>query len=165
MRVLGVAGWSGSGKTTLIERLLPRLAEAGLRVSVIKHSHHDIALDAPGKDSHRHRMAGAAEVMVVSPYRWGVFAEVGEGAPPALEVQLARLAPVDLVLLEGQKGLDVPKIEVFRPSLGKPPRHPDDPWVIDVASDAALKSAVPCLSLDQPDAVAAFILAWLEKEQ
>ncbi|MGY8625108.1 molybdopterin-guanine dinucleotide biosynthesis protein B [Chromobacterium violaceum] len=157
--VLGICGYSGSGKTTLLEALLPLLGRRGLRVSVIKHSHHDVELDTPGKDSFRHRRAGACEVMIVSPRRVGVFAETEREL--TLDEQLARLSPCDLVLLEGQKSLPVPKLEVFRPALGKPARYPDDPNVIAVACDAPLQAGIPVLDLNDADAVAHFIAGWL----
>ncbi|SUX55395.1 molybdopterin-guanine dinucleotide biosynthesis protein B [Chromobacterium vaccinii] len=157
--VLGICGYSGSGKTTLLEALLPLLTRRGLRVSVIKHSHHDVQLDSPGKDSFRHRQAGACEVMIVSPHRVGVFAETPREL--TLDEQLARLSPCDLVLLEGQKSLAVPKLEVYRPALGKPARYLDDRDVIAVASDAPLAAAIPVLDLNDADGVAHFIAAWL----
>ncbi|MEN6079904.1 molybdopterin-guanine dinucleotide biosynthesis protein B [Chromobacterium piscinae] len=157
--VLGICGYSGSGKTTLLEALLPLLTRRGLRVSVIKHSHHDVLLDSPGKDSFRHRQAGACEVMIVSPHRVGVFAETAREL--TLDEQLARLSPCDLVLLEGQKSLAVPKLEVYRPALGKPARYLDDRDVIAVASDAPLAAAIPVLDLNDADGVAHFIAAWL----
>ncbi|MBX9295161.1 molybdopterin-guanine dinucleotide biosynthesis protein B [Chromobacterium vaccinii] len=157
--VLGICGYSGSGKTTLLEALLPLLTRRGLRVSVIKHSHHDVQLDSPGKDSFRHRQAGACEVMIVSPHRVGVFAETAREL--TLDEQLTRLSPCDLVLLEGQKSLPVPKLEVYRPALGKPARYLDDRDVIAVASDAPLAAAIPVLDLNDADGVAHFIAAWL----
>lgn len=160
-KVLGIAGWSGSGKTTLIEALLPRLAARGLRVSVIKHSHHDIEPDAAGKDSWRHRQAGAAEVMLLSPKRVAVFAELAQEL--TLAEQLARLQPVDLVLLEGQKWQPVPKLEVHRPQLGKPLLCREDTQVLAVVSDAALEIALPQLALNDHDAIADFIARWLEE--
>ncbi|MEN3808934.1 molybdopterin-guanine dinucleotide biosynthesis protein B [Chromobacterium piscinae] len=157
--VLGICGYSGSGKTTLLEALLPLLTRRGLRVSVIKHSHHDVQLDSPGKDSFRHRQAGACEVMIVSPHRVGVFAETAREL--TLDEQLTRLSPCDLVLLEGQKSLPVPKLEVYRPALGKSARYLDDRDVIAVASDAPLAAAIPVLDLNDADGVAHFIAAWL----
>lgn len=156
--VLGVVGWSGSGKTHLIGRLLPVMAERGWVVSVIKHSHHDIVLDVPGKDSDCHRRAGAREVMVVSPWRWGLFAETEK--PLTLKQQLARLAPADLVLIEGQKQLDLPKIEVYRPECGHAPRYLQDRQVIAVASLHPLPDGgrdVPWLPLDDTEGIAAFV--------
>ncbi|POZ64076.1 molybdopterin-guanine dinucleotide biosynthesis protein B [Chromobacterium alticapitis] len=157
--VLGICGYSGSGKTTLLEKVLPLLREAGLRVAVIKHSHHDVQLDSPGKDSFRHRQAGAVEVMIVSPHRVGVFAETEREL--TLDEQLARLAPCDLVLLEGQKTLPAPKLEVYRPSLGKPARYLEDENIIAVATDAAMEAEIPVLDLNDAEAVARFIANWL----
>jgi len=159
-KVLGIAGWSGSGKTTLIGALLPLLAARGLTVSVIKHSHHDIELDVAGKDSQRHRASGAHEVMVVSPYRFGLFAETPQAL--TLEQQLSRLAAVDLVLLEGQKTLPVPRIEVHRSACTKPWLYPDDPFVIALASDCAAATDLPQLPLDDHAAIADFIANWLK---
>ncbi|UTH73231.1 molybdopterin-guanine dinucleotide biosynthesis protein B [Chromobacterium sp. IIBBL 290-4] len=157
--VLGICGYSGSGKTTLLEKILPLLRSAGLKVAVIKHSHHDVQLDEPGKDSFRHRQAGACEVMIVSPRRVGVYAETEREL--TLDEQLARLSPCDLVLLEGQKTLPVPKLEVYRPALGRPARYLEDANIIAVASDAALDAAVTVLDLNDAAAVAAFIADWL----
>jgi len=158
-KTLGVAGWSGSGKTTLIERLLPQLTARGLRVSVIKHCHHEPELDKPGKDSHRFRHAGASEVMVIGPGGWGVMASCA--VEPGIEEQLSHLTEVDLVLLEGQKRLALPKLEVYRPSLGKPPRYVEDPHVIAVVSDEKIDTALPCLDLNDIHAVADFVTEWL----
>ncbi|WP_338620927.1 molybdopterin-guanine dinucleotide biosynthesis protein B [Paludibacterium sp. THUN1379] len=160
-KTLGVIGWSGSGKTTLIRQLLPALQRRGLRVSVIKHTHHSLQLDEPGKDSYQLRQAGAAEVMVLSAGRWAVFADVS--VEPTLEAQLSHLSPVDLVLLEGQKQLALPKLEVYRPGVGKPPRYPADPRIIAVASDAALDAPIPVLDLNDIEAVADFVADWSRK--
>jgi len=157
-KTLVVAGWSGSGKTTLIERLLPGLHARGLRVSVVKHCHHVLEFDKPGKDSYRLRRAGASEVMVVSDNGWAVFAEAE--VEPTLAEQLSHLSAVDLVLLEGQKTLPLPKLEVYRPALGKAPRFSDDPQVIAVASDCVLDLSLPCLDLNDIDAIADFVAAW-----
>jgi len=157
-KTLGVIGWSGSGKTTLIEQLLPCLAARGLRVSVIKHCHHPLDFDVPGKDSYRLRKAGAQEVMVLSPSGWGLFSDCEQ--EPSLDAQLAHLSGVDLVLLEGQKMLSLPKLEVWRPEVGKPPRFREDPQVIAVASNARPDTDLPCLDLDDIDAVADFVAAW-----
>jgi molybdopterin-guanine dinucleotide biosynthesis protein B len=159
MRVLGFAGWSGAGKTTLIEALLPRLVARGLRVSTIKHAHHGFDIDQPGKDSFRHRAAGAREVLVASGARWALLHEV-EGAEPPLADLLARLAPVDLVLVEGFKATPGLKLEVYRPSLGQPPLWPDRPDILAVASDAPLPGCNrPVLPLGDPDAIVAWVLA------
>lgn len=155
--VLGVIGRSGSGKTTLIEALLPGLCRT-LRVSVIKHSHHDVTLDQPGKDSFRHRAAGAMETLLVSPSRFGLFAETPREL--TLAEQLARLAPCDLVLIEGQKRLSLPKLEVYRAATGAELRQPHDPDIIAVACDTPLVAACPVLDLNDPAAVADFVTQW-----
>ncbi len=118
MRVLGIAGWSGAGKTTLIEAVLPALRAAGLAVSTVKHAHHGAELDRPGKDSWRHREAGAREVLVASPGRWALMHEE-PGAEPDLPALLARMSPVDLVLVEGFRRYPFPKLEVHRPVPGQ----------------------------------------------
>jgi len=159
--VLGVIGWSGSGKTTLLAWLVGRLAEAGLRVNVVKHSHHDIMLEPPHKDSARLRAAGAAEVMIASPYRVAIMRELRGAAEPPLAEHLARLAPADLTLVEGYKWEPLPKLEVYRPEVGKPPMFPDDPHIVAVASTMArpdgLAARVAWLDLEDPDAV----LRWI----
>lgn len=161
--LLGVVGWSGSGKTQLLEALIARLAERGLRVNVVKHSHHDIMLEPPHKDSARLRMAGAAEVMIASPFRVAVIRELRGEPEPSLAEQVARLAPADLTLVEGYKWEPVPKIEVHRPSLGHPALYPADPHIIAVASDAArpgdADARLGWLDLNDP----AGVLAWLDQ--
>ncbi|MGZ8320857.1 MAG: molybdopterin-guanine dinucleotide biosynthesis protein B, partial [Telluria sp.] len=136
-KLLAVVGWSGSGKTTLLEYLVAQLAARGLRVNVVKHSHHDIPLEPPHKDSARLRMAGAAEVMIASPYRVAIMRELRGAAEPALADHLLRLSPADLTLVEGYKWEPVPKLEVHRPSLGRPPLYLDDPHIVAVAADCA----------------------------
>src|SRR5476649_1357227 len=133
--VLGVVGGSGSGKTTLLEFLVAQLADRGLRVNVIKHSHHDLELEPPRKDSARLRMAGAAEVMVASPFRFAIVHEMRGAPEPTLDQQLARLAPAELTLLEGFKSYPIDKLEVYRPTLGKAALYPNDPHIVAVASD------------------------------
>ncbi len=159
MRLMGFAGWSGSGKTTLLARLIPALVARGLRVSSIKHAHHAFDIDQPGKDSHTHRMAGATEVLVTGGQRWALMHELRGAPEPPLAELLRHLAPVDLVLVEGFKRDAHAKIEVHRPALGKPLLQPDDPAIIAVASDAKLTLPVPVLPLDDPEAVAAFVVA------
>jgi len=163
MKVLGIAGYSGSGKTTLIEKLLPRLAAAGLAVSVIKQSHHDIEVDKPGKDSWRHRQAGAREVLLTSPHRWMLVGELRGAPEPDLQAHIARLSPCDLVLVEGYKHADLDKIEVWRATNGKPWLHPDDRRCIAVAADAPPTGELPRFHPDDLDALAAFILDWLRR--
>jgi molybdopterin-guanine dinucleotide biosynthesis protein B len=161
--VLGVVGWSGSGKTTLLEWLLGRLAERGLRVNVIKHSHHDIVLEPPHKDSARLRGAGAAEVLVASPYRFAIMRDLRDAPEPSLAEHLARLAPADLTLVEGYKWAPIPRLEVHRPSLGQPALYPDDAQIVAVASDVprppGLADRVAWLDLNAPEQV----LSWLNK--
>ena len=137
MKVLGIVGWSGSGKTTLLEALLPLLRAQGLTVSTIKHTHHGFDMDRPGKDTYRHREAGAQEVLVASGTRWALLHEI-QGEEPTLPYLLTKLEPVDLVLVEGFKAHPFPKLEVHRPALGKPPIWPDEPDVVAVASDTAI---------------------------
>ncbi len=159
MKVFGLTGWSGAGKTTLIEALLADFVARGLRVSTLKHAHHGFDLDVPGKDSHRHRSAGATEVMVVSANRWAQIHELRGGPEPSFEEMLARLTPVDLLLVEGFKRHAHPKLEIHRPSLGKPPLWPDDPHVVAVASDAVLPGLdLPVLALSDHETIARFIL-------
>ncbi|HVL59200.1 MAG TPA: molybdopterin-guanine dinucleotide biosynthesis protein B [Burkholderiaceae bacterium] len=161
-KVFGFAGYSGSGKTTLIEQLIPRLVARGLRVSLIKHAHHRFDVDQPGKDSYRHRQAGATEVLVTSAQRWVLMHELRGDPEPALAEQLQRLSPCDLVLIEGFKHAPVPKLEVHRPSTGAPLLHPDDPNIVAVASDAAVQTPLPLLDLNDYDAIVGFLLDHLE---
>jgi molybdopterin-guanine dinucleotide biosynthesis protein B len=160
--VLGVIGWSGSGKTTLLEYIVERLAASGLRVNVVKHSHHDIMLEPPHKDSARMRAAGAAEVMIASPYRVAIMRELRGADEPSLAEHLARLAPADLTLVEGYKWEALPKLEVYRPEVGKPPMYPTDPHIVAVASSMArpdgLAPHVAWHDLLDPDAV----LSWIK---
>ena len=158
MVVFGFAGWSGSGKTTLIEQLIPRFTRAGLKVSVIKHAHHRVDIDKPGKDSWRHREAGATEVLVTTDQRWALMHELRGAPEPTLEEHLAHMSPCDLVLVEGFKHAAMPKIEVHRPGVGKPLLYPDDPDIVAIATDEALTVPLPQLDIDDPDAVVAFIL-------
>jgi molybdopterin-guanine dinucleotide biosynthesis protein B len=160
--VLGVIGWSGSGKTTLLEYLVAQLAGRGVRVNVIKHSHHDIVLEPPHKDSARLRKAGAAEVMIASPYRIAIMRELRGNEEPPLAELLARLGPAELTLVEGYKWEPLPKLEVFRPEVGKPPVYPDDPHVVAVASNAPrptqLAPHVAWIDLDDPEAVLGWVM-------
>ncbi len=159
--VLGIAGWSGAGKTTLIEAVLPRLRQAGLSVSTVKHAHRGAELDRPGKDSWRHREAGAQEVLLAMPGRWALLHEE-PGEEPDLPALLARLSPVDLVLVEGFRRYPFAKMEVHRPALGKPPLWPDWPGVLAVAADAALPGCGrPVLALDDPGAITRWIVAFV----
>ncbi len=136
-KLLGVVGWSGSGKTTLLEFLVAQLASQGRKVNVIKHSHHDVMLEPPHKDSARLRMAGAAEVMIASPFRVAVMRELRGTPEPTLSEQVARLAPADLTLVEGYKWEPIAKLEVHRPSLGQIALYRNDAHIVAVASDMA----------------------------
>jgi len=149
MRIIGLAGWSGSGKTTLITKAIPRLIERGFRVSTLKHAHHGFDLDQPGKDSFMHRAAGATEVAISSAKRFAILHELRGEPEWDLPALLAKLAPVDLVLVEGFKRDPFPKLEIYRKANGKPLIHPVDPHIVAVASDAPLPQAsVPVIDLD-----------------
>lgn len=161
--VLSVVGWSGSGKTTLIEKLIPLLQQQGMVLNVMKHTHHDVTFEAPHKDTARFRCAGAQEVVLVSPYRYTMTHELRDQPEPSLDTLLQRLAPCDLVLLEGFKEADQAKIEVHRRATGKAPLYPHDPNIIGVVSDAQLDTVLPTWGLNDVEAVAAFILQWLRK--
>lgn len=156
MEILGVAGWSGSGKTTLITGILPLLRAAGLTVSTVKHAHRGFDLDRPGKDSFRHREAGAGEVLLIGDRRWALLVEEAE---PALEALLPRLSPCDLLLVEGFKSHPHPKLEIHRPALGKAPLWPGRPDIVAVASPTPLAGCpCPVLPLDDHAAVARWVL-------
>ena len=163
MQVFGFAGFSGSGKTTLIEQLIPRFVMRGLRVSLIKHAHHLFEIDRPGKDSYRHREAGASEVLITSDQRWVLMHELRGEPEPTLAQQLERFSPCDLVLVEGYKHAAIPKIEIHRPSIGKPMLHPSDPNIVAVACDSPVNSTLPVLDLNQPDTIVDFIVEYLER--
>jgi len=161
MRIFGFAGWSGSGKTTLLEQLIPRLTARAGRVSLIKHAHHHFDVDQPGKDSWRHRMAGCTEVLVSSARRYAVMHELRDEEELSLAQAVARLAPVGLVLVEGYKTHPIPKLEIWRPSVGKPTLHTGDPHIVAVATDepASLAGcAFPVFALSAIDEIATFVL-------
>jgi molybdopterin-guanine dinucleotide biosynthesis protein B len=162
MKVFGVAGWSGSGKTTLIEKLIPRFVKRGLRVSLIKHAHHTFDVDQPGKDSYRHRHAGASEVMVTSSRRWVLMHELRGAHEPSFEDQVQRLSPCDLVIVEGFKHAPIAKLEVWREAPGEGLLHPQDPHIVAVASDARIDTKLPLLELNDDAAIADFILRHLQ---
>lgn len=147
-RLIGFAGWSGAGKTTLVRALIPALNARGLVVSTIKHAHHDFDIDQPGKDSHSHRLAGAREVLVASDRRWALMHELRGAPEPSLAALLAKLEPVDLVLIEGFKRIVPVKLEIHRPGLGKPLLAREDPSIVAILSDAAIPDApVPIVPL------------------
>ena len=160
MRIIGLAGWSGAGKTTLVAKLIPSITARGLTVSTLKHAHHAFDVDQPGKDSYMHRMAGATEVLVSSQNRFALMHEL-RGAPElALPELLAKLTPVDLVIIEGYKRDPHPKLEVFRASVGKPLLQPEDDCIVAIATDAPLPQAtVPVLMLDDVAGIADMLQA------
>jgi len=160
MRVFGLAGWSGAGKTTLVTRLVPALLRRGITVSTVKHAHHEFDIDQPGKDSWHHRQAGAHEVMIASNRRWALMHELRGAPEPSLDELLQQMNPVDLVLVEGFKREALPKLEIYRPSLGKPPLAREDEAIVAIASDAPVAGLrLPLFQLEDVDAIAAFIIA------
>ena len=161
MKIIGIAGFSGSGKTTLIEKLIPILVREGLRVSLVKHAHHEFDVDQPGKDSYRHRHAGCAEVLISSSKRWALMHELRGAAELPLAEALKHLSPCDLVIVEGYKSEPIAKIEVHRAAGHTPLLHPDDPHVVAVATDEPLDTELPQLDLNDAEDVARFILTHL----
>jgi molybdopterin-guanine dinucleotide biosynthesis protein B len=159
MKVIGLAGWSGAGKTTLLTRLIPYFIAEDLRVSVIKHAHHEFDVDMPGKDSWIHRQSGAVEVLVSSTQRWALMHELRGSREPKLAELLAKMSPVDLVVIEGFKRERYRKIEVHRAANGKPALFPEDPGIVGIATDAKLETQLPVAHLDDVKAVAAMMHA------
>jgi molybdopterin-guanine dinucleotide biosynthesis protein B len=162
MKIFGFAGWSGSGKTTLIEQLIPRFVRRGLRVSLIKHAHHTFDVDQPGKDSYRHRHAGATEILVTSSRRWVLMHELRGGPEPSFEEQVKRLSACDLLLVEGFKHAPIPKLEVWRAQTGEPLIHPNDPHIVAVASDVRVEAKLPVLDLNDVAGIEGFVLGHLK---
>jgi molybdopterin-guanine dinucleotide biosynthesis protein B len=159
MKVIGLAGWSGAGKTTLLTRLIPHFMAQGLRVSVIKHAHHSFDVDIPGKDSWLHRQSGAAEVLVSSGLRWALMHELRGASEPKLPELLAKISPVDLVIVEGFKSEPHRKIEVHRAANGKPVLFPNDSGIVGIATDVKLETDLPVAHLDDIPAIAAMMQA------
>ena len=157
MKVIGLAGWSGAGKTTLLSRVIPYFIKEGLRVSVIKHAHHEFDVDVPGKDSWVHRQSGAAEVLVSSARRWALMHELRGAAEPRLPELLTKMSRVDLVVVEGFKRAPHRKIEVHRAANGKPLLFPDDPGIAGIATDTAVETTLPVVHLDDIPAIAAMM--------
>ena len=157
MKVFGLAGWSGAGKTTLLIRLITHWSARGLRVSTVKHAHHEFDIDHPGKDSHRHRSAGATEVLVGSARRWALIHELRSEPEPPLYDLLSLMAPVDLVVIEGFKRDLHPKMEVHQAGNGKPWLHPNDPTMRAVAADIQPPGDIRWFDLNAVEAIAAFI--------
>src|SRR5260221_2370217 len=162
MKPVGLAGWSGRGKTTLIEELIPRFAARGLRISLIKHAHHAFDVERPGKDSYRHRQAGAAEILVTSSRCWVLMHELRGAADPSFDEQIKQFSPCDLLLVEGFKHAPIPKLEVWRATTGEAMLHSNDPHIVAVASDQKVETKLPLLDLNDDGAVARFILAHLK---
>ena len=158
MKTFGFAGWSGSGKTTLIEKLIPRLAARGLRVSLIKHAHHTFDVDQPGKDSYRHRHAGASEILVTSSRRWVLMHELRGTQEPSFDEQIKHISPCDLLLVEGFKFAPIPKLEVWRAQTGEALLHPNDPHIVALATDSKVETRLPVFELNDDSAIAAFIM-------
>ncbi|MEO1613120.1 MAG: molybdopterin-guanine dinucleotide biosynthesis protein B [Pseudomonadota bacterium] len=158
MKIYGVTGWKNAGKTTLMERLVAEIASRGFTVSTLKHAHHAFDVDQPGKDSYRHRAAGATEVLIASGARWALMHELREAEEPPLADLLAKLAPVDLVLVEGYKREAHPKIEAHRADAGAPLIALEEPSVRAVATNDPVDVSVPVIPLDDAPAIADFIL-------
>jgi molybdopterin-guanine dinucleotide biosynthesis adapter protein len=157
MKVIGLAGWSGAGKTTLLTRVIPHLREQGLRISVIKHAHHNFDVDVPGKDSWLHRQAGATEVLVSSANRWALMHELRGAGEPRLSDLLQKLSRADLVIVEGFKRERHAKVEVYRAANGKPLLFPDDPGIVGIATDTHIETTLPTVHLDDVEAIADMI--------
>lgn len=158
MKVWGVVGWKNSGKTGLMERLVAEFAGRGITVSTLKHAHHSVDVDRPGKDSHRHREAGASEVLLASATRWALMHELRGAPEPSLDALLAKLAPVELVLVEGWKRDRHPKIEAHRAETGRPLLAGEDPTIRAVASDSgAVVAGRPGFALDDTRGIADYI--------
>ena len=157
-KVFGFAGYSGSGKTTLIEQLIPFFTGCGLRVALIKHAHHAFDIDQPGKDSYRHRKAGAAQVLITSDRRWALMHELNGAPEPDLAAHLARLSPCDLVLVEGFKYALLPKLEIHRTANAKPLLFPQDPHIVAIASDTPLETRLPVFDLNAVEPIGQFIM-------
>ncbi len=158
MKIFGFAGWSGSGKTTLIEKLIPLFVAQGLKVSLIKHAHHTFDVDQPGKDSYRHRHAGCAEVLVTSSRRWVLMHELRGAPEPGFAELIERVSPCDLLLVEGFKREKLPKLEVYRASVGESLLHPQDSSFVAIASDSKVETKLPQFYLNDAPSIASFIL-------
>jgi molybdopterin-guanine dinucleotide biosynthesis protein B len=158
VKVFGFAGYSGSGKTTLIEKLIPLFTQRGLTVSLIKHTHHTFDVDTPGKDTYRHRHAGCSEVLATSSRRWVLMHELRGAPQPDLQQQMRHLSPCDLVLVEGFKHEPMPKLEVYRASVGEPLLHPHDEHIVAIASDEPVETRLQRFDLNDAEKIADFVL-------
>lgn len=159
MKIYGVTGYKNAGKTGLMERLVTEITGRGLTVSTLKHAHHATEIDHEGRDSFRHRQAGASQVLVSSPVRWALMTELRGAPEPPLDDLLARMNPVDLILIEGYKSAPHPKVEAHRFETGRPLLAPDNPTIRAVASNAQPVVNCPLFHLDDTAAIADFILA------
>lgn len=162
MNVFGITGWKNAGKTGLMERLVVEIIGRGYTVSTLKHAHHTFDVDHPGKDSHRHRIAGASQVLLASTERWALMNEHRGTQEPSLPELLAKLDPVDLILIEGWKRDSHPKVEAWRAETGNPLIAPNDQTILAVASDIGLEIDRPVFDLDDTAVVADFILEYLD---
>jgi molybdopterin-guanine dinucleotide biosynthesis protein B len=162
MKIFGVTGWKNSGKTGLMERLITEFTARGLTVSSIKHAHHSFDIDHPGRDSYRHRDAGARQVLLASRNRWALMHELRVENEPSLGDLLEQLSPVDLVLIEGYKRDRHPKIEAHRKETGQPLIAPEDETIVAVASDTSVSVDRPVLDLNDTASIANFIAQYLE---
>jgi molybdopterin-guanine dinucleotide biosynthesis protein B len=159
MRLVGFAGFSGVGKTTLLEKIIPEMCMRGLKVSVVKHAHHQFDMDTPGKDSYRHRQAGACEVLVTSGQRWALLHESRNESEPSLSDHIKRLSPCDWIFVEGFKREPIPKIELWRGELNRTHLYPEDPNIVAVASDVPLPLCpLPVLPINDPAAIVEFMI-------
>ncbi|KAJ57174.1 molybdopterin-guanine dinucleotide biosynthesis protein MobB [Actibacterium mucosum KCTC 23349] len=159
MKIYGITGWKNGGKTGLVERLVAEITARGFAVSTIKHAHHRTDVDQPGRDSFRHREAGAQQVLLSSPNRWALMSELRDAPEPTLDELLGHLSPVDLVLIEGYKRDAHPKVEAFRTENGKPTLASENDTIRAVAADCAVESNLPVFDLNDTGAIADFILA------
>lgn len=157
MKIFGFAGYSGSGKTTLIEKLIPIFVDDGYRVSIIKHAHHDFDLDQSGKDSYRHRAAGAGEVLITSGRRWAIMHELHGEMEPSLAAHLERLSPCDIVFVEGYRQEPIPKLEIHRKAAMHTLLYPEDPHIVGIACDTMIETDLPRIDLNRADLIAVFI--------
>ncbi|MEZ5824514.1 MAG: molybdopterin-guanine dinucleotide biosynthesis protein B [Geminicoccaceae bacterium] len=158
MRVIGIVGWKNNGKTTLVVKLVEFLVSKGLRVSTVKHAHHTVELDSPGKDTWRHRQAGASEVLLATSKRWVLMHEIGKEEEPPLDTLLERITPCDIVVVEGFKRFSHPKIEVHLEKRGQPLLAAGDPTIVAVASDHPIDLDIPVFDIDDVEAIAGIAL-------
>lgn len=163
MKIFGIVGSSGSGKTCILEKIIPLIKARGISVSTIKHTHHKFDVDKPGKDSYRHRESGANEVMLASSQRWALLHELRDEVEPEIDDLIKHMTPVDLILVEGFKFNDHPKLEVYRPAHGREPLWPEDLHIKAVASDEKLDTnGLLLIDLNDAEAVCAFICDYLK---